>query len=118
MLNTRYWAVIWDDNINALVRDQGSDVSKWSLGRFFQSLANTRNISLIYKDSKAAALALTWMATLDFDKTDGRRALAFTQTDFVTPSVSEAADAQTLLEGNYSFYGNYGAATGSFAFFL
>ncbi|XAO70919.1 MAG: hypothetical protein AAYR33_07745 [Acetobacteraceae bacterium] len=78
LLNTRYWAVIWDDNINALVRDQGSDVSKWSLGWFFQGLANTRNISLIYKDSKAAALALTWMATLDFDKTDGRRALAFT----------------------------------------
>ncbi|UYH50821.1 DUF3383 domain-containing protein [Candidatus Kirkpatrickella diaphorinae] len=117
LLNTRYWAVIWDDNINALARDQGSDVSKWSLGRFFQGLANTRNISLIYKDSKAAALALTWMATLDFDQTDGRRALAFTRSDFVTPSVSKAADAQTLLEGNYSFYGNYGAATGSFAFF-
>jgi len=117
LLNTRYWAVIWDDNINALVKDQGTDASKWSLGRFLQNLANTRNISLVYKDFKAAALALTWMATLDFDRTDGRRALAFTQSDFVTPSVSEAADAQTLLDGNYSFYGDYGAATGSFAFF-
>lgn len=115
--NTRYWAVIWDTNPDALERNPGSDISKWSLGRLLQTLPNTRNITLIYKDPKAAALALTWMASLDFDATNGRRALAFIQSDAVTPSVVDAIDAQTLLDGRYSFYGSYGAATGNFAFF-
>ncbi|MXV44402.1 DUF3383 family protein [Saccharibacter sp. 17.LH.SD] len=106
----RYWYVPWDTDEQALTAENNASFGTWLKA---QSLEGT---TLVYKDPLVSALCLGWMASLDFDATNGRTTLAGRQNGLITPSVSNAQDADTLQKKGYSFYGAYANGLGSFQF--
>ncbi|MCX5617037.1 DUF3383 domain-containing protein, partial [Bombella sp. TMW 2.2559] len=104
----RYWYVPWDKDENASSSQNSTSFGVW-LGN-----QNIDGTTLIYQDPLAAAFCLGWMASIDFDATDGRTNLCFRRSGLVTPSVTDAKTAATLRSNGYNFYGAYANGLGRF----
>ena len=97
----RYWYVPWDTDEQALVLTNSASFGAWLVNQ------NIDGTTPVYKDPLAAALALSWMASLDFSATNGRTNLCFRHSGLVSASVTDATTANTLTENGYSFYAAY-----------
>lgn len=109
--NNRFLYVAWDTDANATVQGNTTCFGAWLKA---QTLSGSM---AVYQDPLAAALALGWMASLDFGATNGRYTLAFRNSGLVTAAVTDGITAATLLANGYNFYGAYAGSTGSFVFF-
>ncbi len=64
-----------------------------------------------------AAFLGGYVASLNFDQTNGRATAAFRNQPGLTPSVTTATVAANLLANNYNYYGIYGTANQDFDWF-
>ena len=104
----RYWYVPWDTDEQARAEQNSTSFGTWLKN---QDIDGT---TLIYQDPLAAALCLGWMASIDFDATNGRTNLCFRRSGLVTPAVTDATTAATLRANGYNFYGAYANGLGRF----
>lgn len=65
----------------------------------------------------AAAGVLGYIASLDFNRTNGRATLAFKYTSGIPASVTNATDAENLQANGYNFVGSYATANQGFTFY-
>jgi hypothetical protein len=63
-----------------------------------------------------AAFAMSWAASLDFTRLNGRTTLAFQKQGGLIPSVTNASDANAIIANGGNFYGSYATAAQSFIF--
>ncbi|MCX5617122.1 DUF3383 domain-containing protein [Bombella sp. TMW 2.2543] len=104
----RYWYVAWDTDEQALAAQNSTSFGTWLQA---QAIDGT---TLLYHDPLAAAFCLGWMASIDFDATNGRTNLCFRRSGLLTPSVTDAVTAATLRSNGYNFYGAYANGLGRF----
>lgn len=98
----------WDTDVNAKT---AGTTTTW--GAYLQTSDVTGSIP-IYGDHTHAAFVLAWMASLDFDRENGRATLAFRQQSGLLPSASNGSDALALETNGYNFYGIYANAKDTF----
>lgn len=107
----RYAYVGWDTDVAAA--QQGSTTS-WAA----RIRASEYSGSVpVYKDIQHAAFVLGAVASIDFERTNGRITLAFKSQSGLTFSVTDATTAQTLIDNGYNFYGDYATSNDQFRFF-
>ncbi|MBA5725472.1 DUF3383 family protein [Bombella favorum] len=104
----RYWYVPWDTDKQALNSQNSASFGTWLQNQ------NIDGTTLLYQDPLAAAFCLGWMASIDFDATNGRTNLCFRRSGLLTPSVTDATTAATLRSNGYNFYGAYANGLGRF----
>lgn len=104
----RYWYVPWDTDKQAVAEQNSTSFGTWLQEQ------NIDGTTLIYQDPLAAALCLGWMASIDFDATNGRTNLCFRRSGLITPTVTDATTASTLRANGYNFYGAYANGLGRF----
>lgn len=107
---SRFWYVPWDTDPQAAVPGTTEAFGAWVAA---QGIAG---VTPIYADPMVAALALGWMAALDFSTTSGRTTLKFRQNGLITPTVATATLATTLAANGYSYYGSYAGSGTDFQF--
>ncbi|KAG0770936.1 hypothetical protein G6F22_016944 [Rhizopus arrhizus] len=106
----RFAYVGWDTDVQATT--QGSTTS-WSA----VVAANEYSGSIpVYKDILHAAFILGAIASIDFERTNGRITLAFKSQSGLQFTVTDATTAQTLIDNGYNFYGDYATANDQFRF--
>ncbi|MBS1103529.1 DUF3383 family protein [Gluconobacter sp. Dm-62] len=106
----RFWYAAWDTDAQATTQNSETAFGVWLTA---QSLDGT---SVFYKDPLAAAGALGWMASLEFDATGGRKNLFGCQFSGVTATVTDGTTASVLAANGYSFYGMHANGLGRFTF--
>lgn len=104
----RYWYVPWDTDKQAVAEQNSTSFGTWLQEQ------NIDGTTLLYKDPLAAAFCLGWMASIDFDATNGRTNLCFRRSGLITPTVTDATTASTLRANGYNFYGAYANGLGRF----
>lgn len=104
----RYWYVPWDTDPQAVAEQNSASFGTWLQNQ------NIDGTTLLYKDPLAAAFCLGWMASIDFDATNGRTNLCFRRSGLITPTVTDATTASTLRANGYNFYGAYANGLGRF----
>lgn len=108
--NLRYWYVCWDSDPQALNLEKSASFGAWLKAQ------NLDGTTAIYKDPLVAALCLGWMASLNFESTNGRTTLAQRRNRLISPSVTSSQEADALKANGYSFYGEYANGLGRFQF--
>lgn len=106
----RYAYVGWDTDVTAT---QQGNTTHWAaiVG------ANEYSGSVpVYQDVRHAAFILGAIASLDFERTNGRATLAFKGQSGLAFSVTDATTAQTLIDNGYNFYGDYATSNDRFRF--
>lgn len=106
----RYAYAGMDSDINALTI---GSTDTW--GAYLIDNAVTGSIP-VYGDHTHTAFVLSYAASLDFTRLNGRATLAFRRQSGLAPSVDNASDAAALEENGYNFYGTYANATQTFIF--
>ena len=71
----------------------------------------------IYKDMNHAAFVLGSMASIDFNRTNGRITFAFKYQSGLTASAADETTAANLQTHGYNFIGSYATANDGFTFF-
>ncbi len=104
----RYWYVPWDTDKQAVAEQNSTSFGTWLQDQ------NIDGTTLLYQDPLAAAFCLGWMASIDFDATNGRTNLCFRRSGLITPTVTDATTASTLRANGYNFYGAYANGLGRF----
>lgn len=108
--NKRFWIVIWDTDAQAIVANSAEAFGVWLASGSYDG------ISAVYQDPVFAAACLGWMASLNFDATNGRWNLFGRQFPAVTASVTTGAAASALQANGYTFYGLHANGLGRFTF--
>lgn len=107
--NDRYEYVCWDSDVAALTTS-GS-------GTFGVLTAAFDGVFPIWTtDPKKAAFKCGATASVDFQQTNGRITFAYRSQAGLTADVSDATQAQNLLNNGYNFYGAYATANQAFTF--
>ncbi|KAB1581157.1 DUF3383 family protein [Serratia marcescens] len=70
---------------------------------------NCENVMPVYGDYRHAMTALAYMASLDFNRLNGRVSYKYRDFTGVAPNVSDGDTADALKSNGYSFFGVYGA---------
>lgn len=63
----------------------------------------------IYGDATHSAFVLGYAASLDFNRTEGRTALAYCQGAGLTPTVTDVVTYGNVMSNGYNFYGYWGS---------
>lgn len=106
--NNRFVYAAWDTDPLAIVQNDTAN---------FGAVLKKRNLSgtaAIYQDIKKAAFALGTIASIDFDRLNGRITLAFKSQSGLAADVSNQTVSETLIANGYNFYGAYGTANDEF----
>jgi hypothetical protein len=109
--NNRYVYAGWDTDVQAAT--QGSTTSWGAL----LAAGNYSGSAPIYQSVDDAVFVLGTIASIDFERTNGRITLAFKGQTGLTPTVTDATTANTLIANGYNFYGDYATANDKFQFF-
>ncbi|WP_233234495.1 DUF3383 domain-containing protein [Bordetella sp. LUAb4] len=108
--DNRYAYIGWDTDAQATVEDStecwGAQVKD----------AGYSGIVCVYKSIEHAAFLLGAIASIDFDRSNGRITLAFKGQSGLTATVTDATTASTLIANGYNFYGDYATANDRFRF--
>lgn len=81
------------------------------------SANNISDTTSIYGDITEAALALGYMASLDFSRTDGRMTMDFRNVSGLPSRVDDPDDAKALETNGYTYYGGFATKANRFIFF-
>lgn len=106
----RFAYVGWDTDVGAA--QQGSTTT-W--GAIVREREYSGSI-LVYQDVQHAAFVLGTIASIDFERTNGRITLAFKGQAGLQFSVTDATTAQNLIDNGYNFYGDYATSNDQFRF--
>lgn len=106
----RFWYVAWDTDTQATTQGSTEAFGVWLAG---QTIDGT---TAVYKDPLVAAGCLGWMASLDYDTTNGRWNLFGCQFSGPSATVTDGTTASVLTANGYSFYGQHANGLGRFTF--
>lgn len=109
--NKRFVYVGWDTDVTAT---QANNTTSW--GAQAQA-ANYDGSVPVYQSMAHAAFVLGMIASIDFDRTNGRITFAFKGLSGLTPSVTDATIAKNLDANGYNFYGDYATSSQDFQLF-
>lgn len=107
----RFAYIGWDSDAQAKVAG-----STTTFGAYLQADAVDSVIPLYAPDATHAVFIGGFVASLDFDRRNGRATLAFKYQGGLTPSVMNASDASNLIANGYNFLGRYANAKEYFNF--
>jgi len=112
--NNRYAFVCWDTDASPTNTVPATS----SLG-YLIAQANYSGTCLIYEpgDLYDAAFVCGYVASLDFDATNGRTTIAGRSQDGLTAGVTNQSVSENLIANGYNFYGAYATANEQFVFF-
>ncbi len=108
--NDRYAYVGFDSDVNAKV---SGSTSTW--GAYLKTNQLDGSIP-VFGTNAHAAFVLSYAASLDFDRLNGRATLAFRSQSGMAASTDNASDAAALEANGYNFYGIYANAKQQFNF--
>ncbi|MFJ3048512.1 DUF3383 domain-containing protein [Herbaspirillum chlorophenolicum] len=109
--NKRFVYAGWDTDITAT---QANNTTSW--GAQAQA-ANYDGSVPVYQSMLHAAFVLGMVASIDFDRLNGRITFAFKGLSGLIPSVTDATIAQNLDANGYNFYGDYATSSQDFQLF-
>lgn len=106
--NDRFAYVGWDSDVNAT---QSGNTACWGY------LVKDFDGSIpVFGDATHAVFTLGYLASLDFDRLNGRATLAFRSQSGLAASVTDATAAANLIANGYNFYGAYATAKQGYTF--
>jgi hypothetical protein len=108
--NDRFAYVGYDSDPNAKV---SGNTTTW--GYAVQQAAYDGSVP-VFGDLTHAALVLSWAASIDFSRLNGRSTMAFQKQAGIVASVTSQSDADALIANGYNFFGSYATANQDFAF--
>lgn len=108
--NDRYVYVGYDSDPNAKI---AGNTATWG---YAIAQAKDSGTIPVFGNLTHAVMVLSWMASLDFARTNGRTTLAFQKQAGLVASVTSASDASALIANGYNFYGSYATANSNFVF--
>ena len=103
---TRFAYIANEVNDNALVPNNASC--------FAQKVKDYYGIFNAYNTTAFCALAMGYAASMDLERTNGRKAFAYRSQAGLAYTVDDAEDARALLGNGYNFYGSYATAAEEF----
>ncbi len=103
---TRFAYIANEVNGNALVPNNSAC--------FAQKVKDYYGIFNCYNTKAFCALAMGYAASMDLDRTNGRKAFAYRSQAGLAYTVDDAEDARALLGNGYNFYGDYATAAEEF----
>lgn len=109
--NLRYVYVAWDTDAQAIVNN-----SSTCFGALAKSLKYNAVLT-VYNTVELATFALGAIASVDFERPDGRITIAFKGQGGLASTVTDQNIANILLANGYNFYGTYATASQDFTFF-
>ena len=108
--NKRYAYIGWDSDVNATT---SGTTNTWG----YALSENAYEGSFpIYAGLSQAAFELGVMASIDFDRLNGRITFAFKSQAGLSPSVTDATIASNLIANGYNYYGAYATSAESWNF--
>lgn len=106
------WGVIATTEAQALVNGSTQCLGYWVKEN------NISDVTVIYGDYQETAIALGFMASLDFTKQNGRMTLDFRNTSSgVSARVTSSSDATALEANGYMYYGAFATKSQRLVFF-
>lgn len=111
--DARYVYVMWDSDITATTAGDTSAGARIALAGY----ASTVPIYTNTTSPVLAAFVMGAIASIDFERVEGRTNLAFRSQDGLLPTVTNALIANQLMAHGYNFYGSYATANDDFVFF-
>lgn len=103
---TRFAYIANEVNGNALIPN--------NVACFAQQVKDYNGIFNGYNTKAFCALAMGYAASMDLDRTNGRKAFAYRSQAGLTFTVDDAENAAALLGNGYNFYGSYATAAEEF----
>lgn len=103
---TRFAYIANEINGNALVPN--------NTACFAQQVKDYYGIFNAYNTKAFCALAMGYAASMDLERTNGRKAFAYRSQSGLAYTVDDAQDASALLGNGYNFYGSYATASEQF----
>lgn len=103
---TRFAYIANEINGNALVPNNAAC--------FAQKVKDYSGIFNAYNTKAFCALAMGYAASMDLERTNGRKAFAYRSQAGLAYTVDDAEDARALLGNGYNFYGSYATAAEEF----
>lgn len=108
----RYLYVPWDDDAAPTTSNDATT----SLGNILKVANSTGTAPVYAPDSDYAVFVLGYVASIDFEQTNGRATLAFRSQTGLAPVVTNETVADNLMANGYNFYGSYATANDQFVF--
>lgn len=109
-LNHDSWFIASVLEPNALIANNSNSLGSWV------STNNVSDMTLIYGDITEAALALGYMASLDFTRQNGRMTLDFRYATGLPARIVDENDAIALESNGYTYYGGFATKANRFIF--
>jgi len=109
--NERFVYVGYDSDVTAT---QSGNTTSW--GAQLKASGSSGSVP-IHGDATHAAFVLGAIASIDFERTNGRITFKFKSQDGLIPSVTDETVANILTANGYNFYGAYATANQGFQFY-
>lgn len=103
--NQRFAYVAWDTDAQAIVNGSTTHFA------YAAKTANYDGVLPVYNTPELAASVLGFVASLDFNRINGRATLAHKGQAGLSPTVTDQQISQNLLANGYTYYGTYANAT-------
>lgn len=110
-LGVRYVYSTWDSSATAKDTTNETNVA------YRVNAASLVGTIVAYDNRTLAAFACAFIASLDYEATNGRATAAFKRQGGLTTTVTNETDADALLENGLNFYGDYQTANDSFKWY-
>jgi len=108
----RFLYVPWDTDVTPTQ----SSAATGSLGYILKDTNSTGTAPIYAPDASYSVFVLGYVASLDFEATNGRATLAFRSQTGLAATVTNATEANNLIANGYNFYGSYATANDQFVF--
>lgn len=121
----RFAYMAWDTDINAAVSGNSTAFGPQVLALGLSdtvalsadpAMAATLGVTMQSLVRPLAALAMSYMASIDFSRTNGRTTFAFRSQGGIVAGVGDTNIADILKANGYNYYGNYATAQLSYNF--
>jgi len=111
--NNRFMYVGWDTDPNAI---GNSPSNTWLAGVETNGYGGSYGQWVTLASADKASFVMGAVASIDFERLNGRITLAFRAQDGLSADVTDATTAQNLIANGYNFYGAYDTANDEFLF--
>lgn len=108
----RYMYVAWDTDVTPTQSNNATT----SLGNILKTLNSSGTFPIYTPDYQKAAFECGAVASINFDRTNGRATMAFKSQTGQAIDVSNGTVAANLIANGYNFYGAYATANQQFVF--
>lgn len=110
--NQRFLYVVWDTDAQAIVANSTTNFGALA------KVAGYNGVACVYNTVGLMAFVLGLVASIDFNRLNGRTDPAFKSQSGFVPTVGDETIANNLLANGYSYYGSYATANSTFNFFF